>query len=1146
MTPGRSRPVFHDASGRRWDRLRIGALALGIGVTLLFGLLAVSLVIPPLLPSLPLQLTPTDTAGTHPLTTGRGDRPPAPVISRHLERERLASRKRLFDYLRRNPVPPARRYSQMPTTRPRYRADSLLENRVDPIVAGFYVNWDDNSLASLRQHVDRLDWVVAEWGLLGRGTGPGGLLFQVDKRALAVVAQAKVPPEILLLITNTTGNDFDPRLVKRIVESPKVSRQVIDTIVQVLDRYNLAGVTLDFEQIPPNLHPAVLRFVRELHAELSKAGRIVTQALPGGDESWPIAKYAQANDRVFLMLYDEHDASDPPGPVASEGWFTQYLDRAMRLIGPKKLLVTVGQYGYHWTETADNAEALDFQEAMQLARDHDQLPTLDPVARNTRFAWSDPDSTDHIVWTLDAPAAYNELRLATERGVAGFGVWRLGAEDPSLWTVLSRAGVAPTPAGLDTIRVSYDVDFQGTGEILKMVAKPSLGRRTLETDASGLIRASQVEALPSTYVIRRYGRQEKTVSLTFDDGPDGDWTGPILDTLASRGVKATFFIIGQNAEIHPELLRRMYREGHEIGNHTFTHPNLALTGRLATRLELTASERLVEALLNRRSILFRAPYFGDAEPTTADELIPISQAQDLGYISVGLHIDPGDWATPGADSIVGRTLDQLNRGNIVLLHDGGGNRLQTVQALGPLIDSLKARGYSFATVSQLAGLTRDQAMVPLPKAGQLERFVELGSFSLAGGIELFLRWLFLIAVVLGIGRLAIIVSLALVQRLKRRLPIPADFHPSVSVIVPAYNEERVVVNTIESLLKQDWTGLEIVVVDDGSRDRTFEVAQEAFQANPAVRIFRKPNGGKASALNYGLGRATGEIVVALDADTIFEPDTVTNLLAPLADPDVAAVAGNAKVGNRINLVTRWQAIEYITSQNIDRRAFSLINGITVVPGAVGAWRRAQVLDAGGFSDATLAEDQDLTMTLLKRGWRVAYADHAIAWTEAPDTLRTLARQRFRWSFGTLQCAWKHREVLLRPRYGAFGMVAMPNIWIFQLLFPFISPVADLLFLWSLVSVWLNKIEHSAEYALTSLEQVVGFYLIFLAIDWAAAVIALRMEPEEDQWLAWLVLLQRFVYRQVMYLVVVKSVYSALKGRMVGWGKLERKATVTAP
>ena len=174
---------------------------------------------------------------------------------------------------------------------------------------------------------------------------------------------------------------------------------------------------------------------------------------------------------------------------------------------------------------------------------------------------------------------------------------------------------------------------------------------------------------------------------------------------------------------------------------------------------------------------------------------------------------------------------------------------------------------------------------------------------------------------------------------------------------------------------------------------------------------------------------------------------------------------------------------------------------------------------------------------------MAYADHAIAFTEAPDTLRTLSRQRFRWSFGTLQCAWKHRDVLFRPRYGTLGFIGMPNIWIFQLLFPFISPVADLLFVWSLVTVWLNKVQHGAEYAVQSLEQVMTFYVGFLLVDWLAAIVALSMEKGEERWLAWLVLLQRFAYRQVMYWVVVRSVASALQGRARGWGTLERKGTV---
>jgi len=371
------------------------------------------------------------------------------------------------------------------------------------------------------------------------------------------------------------------------------------------------------------------------------------------------------------------------------------------------------------------------------------------------------------------------------------------------------------------------------------------------------------------------------------------------------------------------------------------------------------------------------------------------------------------------------------------------------------------------------------------------------------------------------------------------------WRPDVTVVVPAYNEEKVIIRTVQSLLSQRYP-LEIIVVDDGSPDGTADVVAGAFQNNPRIRVLRKPNGGKASALNLGVHEAKGEIVVAVDADTVLAPGAIEALVGPLADDRVGAVAGNAKVGNRINLVTRWQAVEYVTSQNLDRRAFSLLNCITVVPGAVGAWRRQLVLDAGGFSEQTLAEDQDLTLTLLRRGWRIAYADRAIAYTEAPDTLAGLSRQRFRWSFGTLQCAWKHRGALFRRRYGALGFVALPNVWVFQLLFPFLAPVADLLFVWSLATVYLNKLQHGAEYAMQSLQQVVVYYLAFLAVDWLAGIAALLMEPGEEKGLSWLVLLQRFVYRQVLYLAVVKAVFAAAQGRARGWGKLVRKGTVELP
>ncbi len=1136
-------PTFLDPTGRRWARLRVGALVAGVVSTVLFLFVLMGVLVPPLLPTLPLTQTAADSLGHAPRVPRTVAKHP---ISVRAERERVASRQSLFAYLKDHAAPPALRYAQMPIARPRVGAVPAGA----PIVTGFYVNWDDNSLASLRSHIDALDWIVAEWGFVGRGVDSVPVRVQVDRRVLALAARAKQSVRVFALITNFTGDDFDSLAVTRLLARPRLWRRAITTIADTVARYDLAGVTIDFENLPRAVHPALLRFLGALKRRLASGGRLMTQAVPADDPSWPLARYAALDDYIFVMLYDEHDPSDDPGPIASEPWFEHHLARVLARVPPAKVIVSLGQYGYEWTDTTPSATELTFQDVMQLARDHARPPAMDGATLNPTFAWDDPDSTSHIVWFLDAATAYNQLLHTQPLGVRGVGVWRLGSEDPSLWTVLDRSGLRPTPAALDTIRIGYDVRFIGTGEILRMVAEPTLGRRVVRTDsATGRIVVDSVVQTPSTYVIQRYGRKKHAVALTFDDGPDPTWTPLILDTLESRDATATFFVIGENAELHPELLRRMVREGHEIGNHTFTHPNLALVGPRLTRYELSATERLIEAVTNRRTALFRPPYFGDAEPTTADELGPIAVAQSLGYVTVGLRDDPGDWLQPGVDTIIGESLAQLGRGNVILLHDGGGNRAQTVAALGPLIDSLRARGYQLTTVTALAGLTRDQAMAPLPPHGVLRRFVELTSFSLVGWIELGLKALFLIAMVLGGGRLVVLLALALRQRRLGRgaPPVRAGaFHPSVSVVVPAYNEETVVVRTVESLLAQGYEGLEVLVVDDGSPDRTAQVVAAAFRGNSSVRLVRKPNGGKASALNAGVARATGEIVVAVDADTVLAPGAIAALVAPLADRQVGAVAGNAKVGNRINLVTRWQAVEYVTSQNLDRRAFALLNCITVVPGAVGAWRRQLVRDAGGFSTQTLAEDQDLTLTLLRRGFRIAYADQAIAYTEAPDTLQGLARQRFRWSFGTLQCAWKHRDALLRWRSGALGFVALPNVWVFQLVFPFLAPVADLLFAWSLVTVYLNKVQHGAEYAMQSLEQVVLYYLAFLAVDWLAGIAALLMEPGEERGLAWLVLLQRFVYRQVLYWAVVKAVFAAAQGRARGWGTLVRKGTVELP
>jgi cellulose synthase/poly-beta-1,6-N-acetylglucosamine synthase-like glycosyltransferase len=398
--------------------------------------------------------------------------------------------------------------------------------------------------------------------------------------------------------------------------------------------------------------------------------------------------------------------------------------------------------------------------------------------------------------------------------------------------------------------------------------------------------------------------------------------------------------------------------------------------------------------------------------------------------------------------------------------------------------------------------------------------------------------------VLGISRLVFVGSLAVFERCSRRVPQgPAD-GGKVAVLVPAYNEVKVIEQTLRSLLRSEQVpGLEILVIDDGSTDGTADRVRQVFGDERRIRVFEKANAGKAAALNFGLALTDADVVVALDADTVFTPTTICHLVRHFVDPRIGAVAGNAKVGNRVNLFTRWQALEYITSQNLDRRAFDVLDCITVVPGSVGAWRRSLVLEAGGFSHTTLAEDADLTMTIGRMGYAIVYEDDAVAYTEAPETLGAFVRQRQRWVFGTFQAAWKHKDLLFRPRAGALGFVALPNIFVFQLIFPLISPVMDLMLASSIGMAVFGYWQHPQEFVADDLWQVLFYYALFQAVDFLAAVLAFTLEKREDWRLLWLVFLQRFVYRQVMYYVAIRAVLDSLRGGHIGWNKLDRSASV---
>jgi cellulose synthase/poly-beta-1,6-N-acetylglucosamine synthase-like glycosyltransferase/peptidoglycan/xylan/chitin deacetylase (PgdA/CDA1 family)/spore germination protein YaaH len=1017
---------------------------------------------------------------------------------------------------------------------------------------GFYVDWDDNSYPALKRALPHLDWVVPSWLSL---SGPDmELKTSVDDRVLGTIQDTKPNVAILPMIQNAVEGEWDGKGLAKFLADPTARAARIQQIVDFLGKYKFQGITVDFEDVPPNAQKNLEAFLTELNVAFAAHDYAIVLAVPFDDDTWPYATYADLVDFMLLMGYDQHWEEGAAGSIAGQSWFEDTLDKRMQVLDPARTIIAIGGYGYDWVK-GDKTADLSFEEAVLSAKDSEADIAFDPETSNPHFSFIEDDGKRHDVWFLDGVTAFNEIHAADAYRPAGYAVWRLGSEDPSLWSVMQRDYGAAPPEALHRIGMSQDIDFEGEGELLHVGEAPSKGTRNFEVDKdTGQIVDEKYTAVPTPFVIQRSGALAGKLALTFDDGPDPDWTPKILDILKQKGVHATFFIIGENAEAYPSLVQRIVAEGHDIGNHTFTHPNLGELPDPLVTLEINATQRLFEALTGRSLRLFRAPYLGDAEPTTADEIVPIQIAQSMGYLSVGLHVDPNDWQRPSVDDIVNHTIAQVTdpnpdvRGHVILLHDSGGDRSNTVAALPQLIDALRAKGYQFVPVSELAGMTRDQVMPPVPEKS-LARIVGLPVFMTLSWFGKLASALFFAAICLGVLRLLFLCIVALHNRrteVARIAPaLPSD-PPLQTVLIPAHNEAKVIVQTVNQVLASDYPNLEVVVIDDGSKDGTPQVVQQHFAADARVRLISIANSGKAAALNRGLAEARGEVVVALDADTHFERSAISRLVRWFGDPAVGAVAGNAKVGNRVNVITRWQALEYITSQNLERRTLATLGCITVVPGAIGAWRREVLRKLGGFPVETLAEDQDLTISLLKRGYQVLYDSTAIAWTEAPDTVRGLVKQRFRWAFGTLQCLWKHRDVTLKPRYGSLGLVAVPQTWLFQFLFSVIAPLVDFTFLWSLLVAGLDLFEHHDQFDSQTLQKVVIYYLAFLVVDLGSAAVALAMERNEKKTLLpWLVL-QRFGYRQIMYYIVIKAALAALLGPLVGWGKLERKATVAAP
>jgi cellulose synthase/poly-beta-1,6-N-acetylglucosamine synthase-like glycosyltransferase len=391
-----------------------------------------------------------------------------------------------------------------------------------------------------------------------------------------------------------------------------------------------------------------------------------------------------------------------------------------------------------------------------------------------------------------------------------------------------------------------------------------------------------------------------------------------------------------------------------------------------------------------------------------------------------------------------------------------------------------------------------------------------GTFSL-------LTWVMVISLTISFYYNFLSVPLAIYhKRQEIKASKSLDYFPSLTILIPAHNEEKVLRRTIETVFEASYPDKEIIVIDDGSADRTYQIAQ-SYSAD-GVKVIQRPNGGKSVALNHGMRFARGEIVVIVDADSMVGKNTFLELVQPFKDPEVAAVAGNIKVLNRENWITRCQALEYIASINIYRRALDIFGSVTVVPGALGAYRR-EVLEGSGFYDSdTLVEDFDLTVKALKTGKVVKACNSAISYTEAPASVGELIKQRLRWNRGNFQALWKHRDVAFNSRFGFLQKLSFPYMVISMLFLPFAGLV-------TIFSTFMTIFLGDGLLVLPAL-------LFFLTLQFLLVILALQLDNEDKR----LVLYAPFFiigYKQICEYILIKSLIDVLFRKKLKWTSVRR-------
>jgi len=949
---------------------------------------------------------------------------------------------------------------------------------------GYVVSDNDNSINAVDTNAQYLTTVAATGGYIA---SDGSFAYLGVQNALVHTHLQGARGELVVQnfnLANTNINaDFDPKLAHALLKSDATQAKFIAALKQTLVSEGWDGVVIDFETLDKVDQPAFVHFLKTLRKALGSKLRLVT-AVPVPDPGYaPSMGYdlkaiGDNSDVVNVMTYNQHDPTGLAGPIGEPSWIKASIQQVEKFVPKRKLQLGLAGYGYIWgPSTKQFTNTVTVAQAAAVVKQTGAKAKYDPVAAEMNATL--PDGS--VMWWNNSKSIDARVKLAKSMGLEGAALWELS----------TAATVAPAAAATQIARVpltahtSRPIDF---------------------VNAKGL------------------------VALTFDDGPDPAWTPSILKILKENNVPATFFVVGQQAQKYPNLITQMIQNGDIVGNHTYTHLDLNTVPRWRALTEINLDSWIIHGITGRTPQLFRSPY-GSQELADTNSNAHRGLAKALGLLPVGWNVETSDWSKPGVNTIVARATQNIPHEATILMHDGGGNRSQTVAALGIVIKKLKAEGYLFTTVDHLdATLIQPYLPVPTTFWGITDSVVSIAGYRLWIAVQDVFSWFLSALAVLSILRLLLTWIFAIRYGRRTNLSLPKQPMKSVSIFIPAHNEQMTIEKTLGSVLRLKTLPQQVIVAENGSKDETFAVASAFAAAHPEVNIQVREYGpvGKAGALNMALAEAIGEVIVVLDADTVIDENFIDEAVWHFEVDAVGAVAGNVRVGNTKKLLAKLQGLEYGVSLALDRAAQAELGVVSVVPGAAGAFRKTALVEVGGWPARTLVEDTDLTVLLHQAKWQIPYEAKAISYTEAPESSREVIKQRKRWAFGSIEVVALNASQIFSRKSGKLGLLGLPWLLVSQVILPAAAPIVDIYLIWILLEgYWV---------------QAVTMLALGIAGESLSAAWALKKSNLPLAWV-WLLPVARIWWRTLLLISAGSAVRRWLAGRHLAWAKIARKNTV---